>query len=345
MYLFGKESHMQTNHTASLRALAEQHGILIGAAASSRLLRTDSAYRETLAQEFNLLTIENELKFGPLCPRLGAYDFGPVEELVEFAQANDMRVRGHTLLWHQMNPDWLKEGNYNRNQALDLLRRHIFTTTGHFRGEIYAWDVVNEPVETNGGLRDSFWMHTIGPDYIEYAFRWAREADPGARLFINEYGAEGFNEKSTALYDLLKDLLKQGVPIDGVGLQMHVSITGSDAFSTPPAVHELFDNMKRLSDLGLEIHITEMDVQIHGVAGTAAEQLKKQAEVYEQVLGTALRNPQLKAFILWGFTDRYSWIPNFTGCPDAPLLFDEYYQPKPAYEAVYQTLETVCDKV
>jgi endo-1,4-beta-xylanase len=336
---------MQTNHTASLRALAEQNGIFIGAAASSRVLRTDSAYRETLAQEFNLLTPENELKFGPLCPRLGAYDFGPAEELVEFAQANDMRVRGHTLLWHLMNPDWLKEGNYNRNQALDLLRRHIFTIMGHFRGEIYAWDVVNEPVEPNGGLRDSFWMHTIGPDYIEYAFRWAREADPSTRLFINDYGVEGLNEKSNALYGLLKDLLKQGVPIDGVGLQMHVSLTGAHSFATPPAVHELFDNLKRLGELGLELHITEMDVLIQGSTGTQEEKLQKQAEVYEQILSTALRNPQLKAFSLWGFTDRYSWIPRFTGSPDAPLLFDEYYQPKPAYETVYQTLETVREKV
>lgn len=336
---------MLTNHNASLRTMAELRDISIGAAASSRALRTDSAYRETLAQEFNLLTPENELKFGQLCPHPGAYDFGPAEELVVFARANDMRVRGHTLLWHQMNPGWLIEGNYNRNQALDLLHKHIFTTMGHFHGEIFAWDVVNEPVEANGGLRDSFWMHTIGPDYIEYAFRWAHEADPGARLFINEYGAEGLNEKSDALYGLLKDLRAFGVPIHGVGLQMHLALNCADAFAAPPAVHELFDNMKRLGDLGLEIHITEMDVQIQGLEGSPEDRLRKQAEVYEEVLCTALRCPQLAAFTLWGFTDRYSWIPKFTGRPDAPLIFDEYYRSKPAYESIYRSLEAVCEKV
>jgi endo-1,4-beta-xylanase len=336
---------MQTDHIASLRALAERNGIMIGAAASNRSLRTDSAYRETLAREFDILTPENDLKFSPLCPRLGAYDFGPADELVEFAQANDMKVRGHTLLWHHQNPAWLKEGNYNRKQALDLLHRHIFTTMGHFHGEIYAWDVVNEPVESNGGLRDSFWMHTIGPDYLEYAFRWSHEADPDARLFLNEYEAYGRDAKSDALYDLLKDLLKQGVPVDGVGLQMHLAINGTQNFPAPPTVQELFDQMKRLGDLGLEIHITEMDVLIQNCSGTPEEKLKKQADVYSEILSTGLRNPQLKAIVLWGFTDRYTWIPTFTGQPDAPLPFDEYYQPKPAYEAIYRVLETVSERV
>lgn len=341
---------MLAHHNASLRAMAELRGISIGSAANARALRTDAAYRETLAQEFSILTLENELKFGPLCPHPGAYDFGPAEELVGFAKANDMRVRGHTLLWHKTNPPWLVEGRYNRRQALDLLHRHIFTVMGHFRGELDAWDVVNEPVEANGGLRDSFWLHTIGPDYIEYAFRWAHEADPTARLFINEYGAEGLNEKSTALYGLLKELLDTGVPVDGVGLQMHLALTGaassgaSDS-AAPPAVHELFDNMKRLGALGLEIHITEMDVQIQDLPSSPEERLRKQAAAYEEVLTTALRCPQLKALILWGFTDRHTWIPELTGRPDAPLLFDEYYRPKPAYEAVYRVLEMACEKV
>jgi endo-1,4-beta-xylanase len=335
---------MTINQNAFLRALAEQRGIFFGAAASSEALRLDPAYQDTLAREFNLLTPENELKFGPLCPRPGAYDFGPAEELVSFAQANDMMVRGHTLVWHQQNPAWLKEGDYNRNQALDLLRKHIFTTMSHFHGDIYAWDVVNEPLEVHGRLRESFWMNTIGPDYLEYALHWAHEADPNARLFINEYGAEGLNEKSDGLYELLKGLVRQGLPIHGVGLQMHLALNGSATFTRPPAVHELFDNLKRLGELGMEIHITEMDVQIQNVAGSSEEQLKKQAKVYEEVLSTALRNPQLKAFSLWGVSDRYSWIPKFSGHEDAPLLFDHYYQPKPAYQAVYQTLEAIGEK-
>jgi len=332
---------METTYITSLRSLAKQRSILMGAAANYRALRTDYAYREVLAQEFNLLTTENELKFGSVSPRPEAYDFGPAEELVDFAQANDMQVRGHTLLWHQMNPEWLKETNFNRRQALDLMHKHIFTVMAHFYVEIATWDVVNEPVVDNGGLRDSFWMHTIGPDYIEYAFRWASQADPQARLFVNDYAVEGICKKSDSLYELVRDLLKRGVPVHGVGLQMHLAIDETSGFSRPPTVQELEENLRRFSDLGLDIHITEMDVQIQGLSCPMEERLEKQARVYEDVLTVALRNPQLKAFILWGFSDRYSWIPRVTGCADAPLPFDEYYRPKPAYDALYRALEAV----
>lgn len=330
---------MDIIHVETLRSLAKQRGLLMGTAANHRALRTDYAYRELLAREFNLLTTENEMKLGSLCPRLEAYDFGPAEELVDFAQANDMEVRGHTLLWHQGNPEWLKETNFNRHQALDLLHKHIFTVMAHFYGEITAWDVVNEPIEDNGGLRDSFWMHTIGPDYLEYAFRWANQADPRARLFLNEYAVEGISAKSDSLYELAQDLLKRGVPLHGVGLQMHLAIAENSSFTKPPTVQELEENLRRFADLGLEIHITEMDVQIQGLSGSIEERLEKQARVYEDVLTVALQNPKLKAFSMWGFTDRYSWIPKHTGVSDSPLPFNEYYQPKPAYEALYRALE------
>lgn len=332
---------METIHVETLRSLAKQRGILMGTAASYRALRTDYAYRELLAQEFNLLTPETEMAFGSLSPRPEAYDFGPAEELVDFAQANDMQIHGHALLWHQNNPEWLKETNFNRHQALDLLHKHIFTLMAHFYGEIYVWDVVKDPIEDNGGLRDSFWMHTIGPDYLEYAFRWANQADPQARLFLNEYGAEGTGQKSDSLYELAHDLLKRGVPVHGVGLQMHLAIAETSRFVKPPTVQELEENLRRFADLGLDIHITEMDVQIQGLSGSMEDRLEKQARVYEDVLTMALRNPSLKAFSLWGFTDRYTWIPKHTGAADAPLPFNEYYQPKPAYEALYRALEAV----
>lgn len=330
---------MQTEHNATLRSLAEQRGILIGAAARSQPLRIDYAYRETLAEQFNILTPENELKFGPLSPHPGAYDFGPGMELVRFAQANDMKVRGHTLLWHHMNPVWLKEVDYNRNQALDLLHKHIYTVTGMFYGEMQAWDVINEPIDDGGGMRDSFWLHTIGPDYIEYALRWMHEADPQAKMFINDYGVEGINNKSDRLYELVRDLRKREVPLDGVGLQMHAAVQATEKLMAPPSSDSLFKNIQRFGELGLDVHITEMDVSIQGLGGTLEERLQKQADVYGEVLRTALRCPQFKALILWGFSDRHTWITQFTGNEDAPLIFDPFYHPKPAYEALYAALE------
>jgi endo-1,4-beta-xylanase len=331
---------MLSIHNATLRSLSEQRGILFGAAVNWRALKTDYAYRDILAEEFNLLTPESEMNYGSLSPHFGAYEFGPACELVNFARANDMRVRGHTLLWHKMNPTWLKESDYNRRQALDLLEKHIYTTTGYFHNEIEAWDVVAEPLSPDGGLRSSFWLNTIGPDYLDYAFRWAHEAEPGAHLFINENEVEGMTPKSNELFEMVNDMLHRGIPVHGIGFQMHLSLEEQSRLPKPPSVPDLYDNMKRISDLGLEIHFTEMDVHVNQAKEPNPEILERQAAVYRSILSTALRNPMFKALILWGVTDRYAWLHENIEQPDYPLPFDSYYQPKPAYEALYHALES-----
>ena len=335
---------MEKMHTSTLRLRAAARGLFVGSAVNARALRTDGAYRETLAREYNLLTPENEMKYGLLVKDRNVYNFEPAQEIVEFAKANDMRVRGHTLVWHQQNPAWLRPEDFTRSHALDLLQKHIFTTLGHFRGDIYAWDVINEAIDEEGSLRETFWRKTIGPEYLEYAFKWAHEADPSALLFYNEYGADDLGAKSEGMYNLLKDLKSRDVPVNGVGLQMHLAMYDSDgrnrpAFPHPPAADDLQKNLQRLAELGLEIHITELDVQIQQIPGSQEEKLQKQAEVYADLLQVVLENPSVKAIVTWGFTDRYSWIPHFTGVEDAPLPFDQYYQPKPAYEALYEALK------
>jgi endo-1,4-beta-xylanase len=330
---------MESIRTSTLRLQAAARGLLVGTAVNARALRSDGAYRETLAREYNLLTPENEMKFGSIVQQKDVYNFEPAQEIVDFAKANDMRVRGHTLVWHNQNPAFLKPENYSRSQALDLLERHIFTTMGHFRGDIYAWDVVNEALESDGSLHETFWLKTIGLEYLEFAFRWAREADPSALLFYNEYAADDLGPKSNGMFHLLQDLKLRGIPVDGVGLQMHFALYDSPNFARPPAAEDLRANLERLAGLGLEIHITELDVQIQQVTGTLEERLEQQARVYADLMQVALESASLKAFVTWGFTDRFSWIPHFTGCEDAPLPFDEYYQPKPAYEAIYKALK------
>ena len=330
---------MQNDYSSTLRILAQQRGIFIGTAVSARALHADAAYRDVLAREYNMLTPENETKFGSLVQEPHVYNFRPAEEIVGFAKANNIKVRGHTLVWHNQNPSWLKPENFTRHQAIELMQKHIFTTAGHFRGELYAWDVVNEAIRADGALRETFWLKTIGPDYLDYAFRFAREADPHAKLFYNEYGADGLSPKSDGMFQLLKDLQARGVPLDGVGLQMHLSLYDTQNFAYPPSRDDLSANLARLAGLGLEIHITELDVQIQRIEGSDEEKLARQAQVYQDVLCTALENEQLKAIVTWGFTDRYSWIPHFTKQEDAPLPFDAYYQPKPAYDAIYNLLE------
>jgi len=314
-----------------LRTLAERRGLLVGTASDPAWL-DDEAYTQLLAGEFNLLTPENVMKFEVVHPEPERYDFQAADLLVVFAEEHHMQVRGHTLVWDSQLPDWILEGDYTREQWRAILRDHIHTVVGRYRGRILAWDVVNEAVNDDGTLVDSFWRRKVGREVIALAFQWAHEADPEALLFYNDNGGEGLNAKSQAVYALAQGLLQAGVPLDGVGLQVHT------ALGSAPTRQDLLANLQRLADLGLQIHITEMDVRLQYSAKPQAEKLRAQAKVYQDVLAACLQVENCQAFVTWGLGDRYSWIPGFTGQPDQPLLFDRQGQPKPAYWAVHEAL-------
>jgi len=318
--------------TPSLSSLAQARGIAIGAAVGPQFLRDEPAYAETLGREFSMLTPENVMKFGLVHPEPDRYDFADADYLVDFAEAHGMQVRGHTLVWHFQLPTWLTEGTWTRDELIGILREHITTVVGHYRGRVAAWDVVNEAVGDDGSLRDTIWLRGIGPEYIDMAFRWAHEADPDALVFYNDYAGEGLGAKSDAIYALVQGLLERGVPINGVGFQMHVSLRW------PPAPEAVAANVARLGALGLQVHITEMDVRIQDGTGTVDERLAAQANIYRDMMDVCLASSACKAFVTWGFTDRHSWIPLFTDNPDVPLLFDESYRPKPAYYAIMDAL-------
>lgn len=322
----------------TLRMAAEKNrqkpGFLIGAAVAYPPLVAGQEYRETLAREFNVVVAENVMKWESIHPAEARFNFDPADALVRFAETNHMKVRGHTLVWHQQMGGWITAKTYTRDELLAILKTHIQTIVTHYKGRIFAWDVVNEAVNDNGTMRESLWYKVIGPDYIEQAFRFAREADPDALLFYNDYSAETINTKSNAVYKMVKELKDKGVPIDGVGFQMHIGI----AVNERPNPAKLKENMERLAALGLKIHITEMDVKIQNGAGTREENLKLQGEVYAEVLQTCLNEPSCTALLAWGFTDRYTWIPGFTHHDDEPLLFTKNYEAKPAYTSLLETL-------
>ena len=314
---------------SSLRSLAAQHGLHIGAAVSEHALREDSTYREILAREFNMITCENALKWGPLRPTRDQFAFEDADLIVDFAKANDMALRGHTLVWHNMLPAWVAELGLG-DPGIDLVRGHIETVVRRYRGRIGAWDVVNEAIE-NDGLRDSFFLHALGPDYLATVFQWAHDADPDARLFYNDFDADTLNAKSDAIYATVKDLLRRGVPVHGLGLQMHLCLWA------PPKAKSVARNIRRFNDLGLEVHITEMDVRMKVPA--TEENLRVQARIYRDMIKVCLGAAQCTAFVTWGVTDRYSWVPNAFPGFGAALLFDHDGLPKPAYHALRETLE------
>lgn len=309
-----------------LRVLAQARGFFVGAAVSARPLEREPLYAQTLAREFNILTPENAMKFGPLRPARDRFNWRDADSLVSFAEANGMKIRGHTLVWHSQLPGWLSGGIQTKDELAAILREHISAVVGRYRGRIAAWDVVNEAVADGGGLRDTVFLRTLGAEYIDLAFRLAHEADPEVRLFYNDYGAEALGQKSDVVFGLVRDLKRRGVPVHGVGLQMHVTL------ESPPDPQGIAANIKRLGDLGLEIHITEMDVRIR--EPITEEKLGAQARVYRDIARACLSAPSCKALVLWGFTDRHSWIPGFFPGHGGGLIFDAAYQPKPAYTAL-----------
>ncbi len=318
----------------SLREAGQARSIMIGAAVTGDALRgtIEQPYLDALAREFGKVTPENDMKFGIIHPEPDRYDFAAADELVELAEANGQKVHGHTLAWYSQNPAWA-DAITDRATAERVLEEHIKTVVGRYKGRIAYWDVVNEAINDGdrGGLRDSVWLRTIGPGYIEKAFRWAKEADPSAKLYYNDYETGDTRAKANAVYDLLRGLKEKGVPIDGVGIQAHSRIDRrTDA--------EYTRNLNRLAALGLEIQITELDVGIP--RPTTPEKLTEQARVYRETAETCLRQPKCVGITTWGLTDKYSWIPTADpGFGDA-LPLDAQYRPKPAYHALRDALLT-----
>jgi endo-1,4-beta-xylanase len=324
----------------TLREHADRAGVLVGAAVEPRLL-DEPEYAATLAREFNMLTAENALKWGAIRPARARFNFAPGDRLVAFARRHGMKVRGHTLLWSEYNPAWLTKGNFTPEQMSALLREHIGRVMRHYRGKVFAWDVVNEVFLADGSVEPSVWydqpgigLKRKGTAYVERAFRWARAADPDALLFYNDYDTEGVNPKSDAVYAMVKDFRARGVPIDGVGIQAHIVDLDAKDLDT------IDENIARLAALGLQVHITEMDVGLPtDASGRVADEslLRRQAEIYRRVAEACLRQPRCTAFQTWGFTDKYTWIPDYTkGAKGRPLPFDHTYAAKPAYDALLE---------
>ncbi|MEX3070487.1 endo-1,4-beta-xylanase [Vibrio alginolyticus] len=324
-----EDTPAQQNSVMPLKSLANQINLAVGAALETRHLE-NPAFRKTLIREFSQITPENEMKFMYVQPQRGEFDFSKADQLVDFAEQNDMVVKGHALVWHIQNPKWLEDTKWSKAELTKVLEQHIKTVVGHYKGRVVYWDVVNEAFDDNGGFRHTLWFDVLGEDYIELAFRFAHEADPDAILFYNDYSTEGMNAKSNAVYRHMKKLLDKGVPVHGVGTQLHLSS------EDPISDASIARNIERLSELGLDTHFTEIDVRIRDGQGNSA--IRAQATRYEMLMKLAAYYPEVDMFTTWGIGDQYSWIPSWFNGYGRALMFDENYQPKPAYDAVQQVL-------
>jgi endo-1,4-beta-xylanase len=317
-------------HNSTLRQLADRLGIRVGSAVSYSALTTDAPYAQILGQQFSSITPENEMKWASVEAQQGVLDFSQADAEVQFARQHHQLVRGHNLVWHSQLPNWLTSGTFTNAQLADLLKQHIFAEAGHFRGQIWQWDVVNEPFNEDGTLRSTIWLNALGPDYIADALRWTHEADPHAKLFLNDFNIEGIGPKSDAMYALVKSLKEQGVPIDGVGIETHLDLQ----FNLPPQIKE---NFQRFAALGLQVSITEMDVRMFVPA--TPEQLAAQASVYAELMQDCIAVRNCVDFTIWEYTDKYSWVPGFFTGESAADIYDENLAPKPAYAALIDALK------
>ncbi|ROR21115.1 endo-1,4-beta-xylanase [Vibrio crassostreae] len=315
---------------SSLHSLASEINLAIGTAVESRYL-DNPAFRETLVREFSQITPENEMKFMYVQPKRGSFDFTKADIVVDFASEHDMIVKGHALIWHIQNPQWLEEEDWTKEELTSVMEQHIKTVVGHYKGKVAYWDVVNEAFDDNGGFRDTLWYRILGEDYIEMAFRFAHEADPDALLFYNDYSTEGMTAKSNAVYRHMQTLIEKGVPIHGVGTQLHL------VAEQPVIDGAIARNIERLAALGLDVHFTEIDVRVRDNQGKSA--LLDQAQRYEMLMKLAAFYPEVDMYTTWGVSDQYSWIPSWFNGYGQALMFDKNYQAKPAYYAVQTVLE------
>jgi endo-1,4-beta-xylanase len=350
-----------------LRTYARKRKLLIGTEVPLRNLQTEvdgGRFASTVVSNFDFVELENEFK--PPAVWLGPreYDFAAGDFIVGgpgkkgWAQKHKVRVRGHVLLYASDNgytlPAWIKgpEGDVSKEEASALLHDYIFAFAGRYRGKIAMWDVVNEAIDDRPGngnpfnLRNSYWFRKLGPEFLVLAFKWAHEADPKAELYYNDYSVENGGEKGKQMLALGKWLKEQGAPITGMGLQYHIDCTTK---IEPGDGHYNF--IEEIRKLGLAYMITELDVAVpveskpagnpdFGLIPKDSKDLDRQAEVYASVFKMALASRNCHGVQVWGFTDRYSWIPGFSrGKNGAALLFDRDYAPKPAYRSVEAALK------
>jgi len=322
----------------SLQNLADAHPrkLKIGAAVSIGLLFTDEEYRDLALNQFGIWTPENVMKPQFIHPEPDTYMFEEADQIVDIALKNDIIVHGHSLVYHKSNPEWME--NSPKGQRQEIMVNHIKNIVSHYKGKVAQWDVVNEALsnkyalyENNGsGLEEHIWFEAMGEKYIDLAFRTAHEADPSAKLYLNDYGLERDGQRWDALVSLVKRLKQRGVPIHGVGFESHIYTDGD--YINP---EQLEEHMKVLAELGLDSRISEIDV--------TGDDPQEQINQYKLVLDVCLRQPRCTAYSTWGITDLYGSTTRSDRYPlvyGTSLLWDTEMKTKPAYSALQNRLRS-----
>lgn len=341
IFLQYSQKDKEASLTPTLKSLAKEKGISLGNFAIYNHIY-EKQYSDILTSQFDFVLADNTPNWyftdGGMRPSRTEYNFSQLDDIVKYGKENNMYVQSHHYVWGEEKwlPSWLKDGNYTPQEIKDIMKEHILTVGGHYKGQIKEWTVVNEAFTRNMhlyGLRD-WWTDAIGDDsYIDESFKWAREADPEAILIHNDFGNESINDVSNVMYEYIKSAKERGIPIDGIGMQMHIDGTH------PPMKDEVISNMRRFAELGVGVYVTEFDVNMNDVIGTSKHRNEIEGNIYYEMMRACIESKVCHSFAFLGITDSETWY-NYMNIPDArPLMFDKDYNPKPAYYGVKRALE------
>lgn len=316
-------------------ALYKMMPFKMGVSVNVRLLKTNARYNGVVTKEYNSITAENAMKFVALHPAENTFFWMDADYLVQYALSNNKRVHGHTLNWYTSLPSWVTTFSGDSVAWERLLKTHIQTVVAHFKGKVASWDVVNEAFNDDGTLRNSIWVQKLGTDYIARCFQYARQADPDVLLFYNDYGQESSSAKRTAIAHMITSFKRRGIPIDGVGLQFHMTYKQPDA--------NIDAAISMAAATGLKVHISELDIRLNDAKKQGLELTEtlayEQAGRYKHVVkafNTLVPAAQQYGITMWNVGDADSWVPGWLRAPDYPLPFDRNYLRKPAYRAIIE---------
>ncbi|TLS25751.1 hypothetical protein PpBr36_07921 [Pyricularia pennisetigena] len=322
-----------TTGAEGLHSLAVKAGLLYFGTASDVGNFADERYMSVVnnTNEFGMIVPENSMKWESIERESGRFSFANADRVRAMAKANGHMLRCHTLVWHSQLPNFVRTTAWTRETLTAAIQSHISNVVGHFAGDCYAWDVVNEAVNENGTFRNSPFHRTLGTDFLAISFRAAATADPNAKLYYNDFNIETPGPKATAAMGIVRLLKDQGVRIDGVGFQGHLTV------GRTPTRTQLAAQLQRFADLGVEVSYTELDIS-HRSLPASSRAVQDQARDYEAVVGSCLDVDACVGIMVWQPTDKYSWIPKSSpGAGDA-CLFDADMNPKPAYTSVANLL-------
>ncbi len=318
-----------------LKDLATAHDIALGTRVEASRL-SEKPYTDIIKSQYSFVTIDGEAQWNTLRPSPTTYNYTKINKVMAFAKANDMPVQIHHLVWGEKNflPNWLKSGNYTQAQLLNILHQDISTVVGHYKGQVAEWTVVNEAFTRSQHIYglDDWWADHIGEGttYIDDSFIWAHQADPKAKLLLNDFDNETENSVSNAEYNYVKGALARGVPIEGIGMQMHINA------ADPPSVTAVIQNMQRFKALGLPVYVTEFDVNINSVKGTNTYKNQLESQINYNMVRACIESESCVSFDEFGTTDKDNLLKWLGGTDSHSYLFDSRYRPTPAFYAFRQ---------